>query len=124
MRRLWACLLLLCVGIALPAVGGHAHICLAEWIANTPHHGDCCCDEGGNRPEKSECCIELERLPDGLQPAPQPVVPPAPVLDLNLLETWPPQERIVSPGRGGQAERIRGPAPPSVRRALLAVWRN
>ena len=122
-RQVIAVLLLLCLGLSAPAAGGSVRVCVAALMAAQVEDPDCCDDCGSSDDEHAPCCVELKKLPDAQSPAPMPVVPDVPVIDLG----W--QRILVVPESGIQAARvdrmrpIRGPTSAASRRAMMAIWR-
>lgn len=121
MRRILATLLLLAVGLSLPAVGGVAQICLHVWSQSG--QDECCADCGDAPLDPEPCCVELKELPDAQVPAPTPGLPAVPVLDRGWQAVLPAVD-LAAPLRGERLETpIRGPTSPAGRRSVLAIWR-
>lgn len=127
-RRIAACLLLLSLGLTVPAVAGPMHICLTEWLQSELveddccNHGSTCCDP--DQPLESPCCLDISELPDASAPPSPESLPEVPVVILDWspsllpLHAQPPVAGIAE-----RPERIRGPCSHSTHRALLEIWR-
>lgn len=122
MRTWFAGWMLLLVGLALPAAGGPARVCLGDLLpaAVEEESGDCCpdCDPSGSDP----CCVELDELPDVVAPAVEPDLPLPPLAERGA-EPLPAPAAPSVPGRGVfSATPIRGPTSPAAYRATLEIW--
>lgn len=128
MQKLMACLLLLCVGISIPAAATPC-ICLSELFGVDGSSScaecsmccsDCCSDEqdGPSVP----CCLELEELPDAEIYSLQMVIPPASASDLDTQSplTCFDSLRVLTLEKD---QDIRGPTLNGLPRAMLAIWR-
>ncbi|MBB5349975.1 hypothetical protein HNR46_000196 [Haloferula luteola] len=92
-------------------------------MPSSAEKSDCCdgCDEAQQK--HAPCCMKLEKLPDAQSPAPMPIVPMAPMVDLGWQGIlWLP-EAIQPVTLSAAAASIRGPTPRPYRRAMLAIWR-
>lgn len=120
MRRLLACLLLLCVGISFPVAAGGLRLCLNACSIQTLEASGCCGERGGLPADEPDCCVEWEKAPDATTPPVPPESPSVPTrtLDRVAIHPLPVFDRL--PHLGSPSERIRGPAS---RRAMLAIWR-
>lgn len=129
MRSVLTCLLVLCFGLSMPAVGGPVCLCIASlFTAEEDCCGCCgsggCCDGTSEEGEGGSCCVKLDELPDASAPEPMASAPETPVRDLV--------GEVASPSRllfrfieepEADDDRIRGPTSGSARRAVLAIWR-
>ncbi len=121
-KRLCALWLLICVGLSFPAAGGFAHLCLAESLWGNIWNSDCCDRCNGQDVAPASCCFELDSLPDGQSPQPQPVIPVAAVLELQGFHFAPLMPFLADAQKYNASRTIRGPDA-AERRACLAVWR-
>ncbi|MFC7337541.1 hypothetical protein ACFQY0_10165 [Haloferula chungangensis] len=104
-RKATAYVLLLLLGLYLPAASMSVHLCVkptsGDDLSCVIAAPDCCEEDHADaKPccEEQDCCIDLPSLPDGMEPqliaAPAPVALPAPLLladDFSLLpmrEHW------------------------------------
>ncbi len=123
MDRVIAVCLIVLLGLFAPAAGGSMRVCVASWMVASVGDDDCCSDCGADHGEHAPCCVELAKLPDAQPPAPMPVPPDVPVLELAwqpvvlLGETLVERQPVELPAS------IRGPTSASARRSLLAIWR-
>ena len=134
-RRLAASLLLFCLGLTVPAVGGPMHLCISGLLApQTMQDGCCsvsqsCCDQTNSccdteNPFDLPCCVELDDLPDAETPPSPQTTPSTPVTDLGWSSTLPSLgTQIGADASSKRPERIRGPYTASHHRALLEIWR-
>ena len=127
-RRFGALLLVLSLGLSIPAVAGPLHICLSGFLQAEEPKEDCCGqhsdDSESQKPEDCSCCLDLQELPEApVPPSPEPT-PGASVTDLGWTPSVPPLADIHSIEVAAERpDRIRGPTKPSDHRALLEIWR-
>ena len=98
--------------------------CLVAMMPTLLDAQNCCCEHEGGKGKTDPCCVEVHRLPDGQQPTPQPELPPVPVLDIAGPDAGITRD-VAGPSATAcpAAANLHGPAPPSLRRAMFAVWR-
>ncbi len=120
MRRLLASVLLLCVGLSLPAAGGPLCLCVAGWFEDASGCCDCC-DHCGS--DCSDECPWVESLPEAPAPESPTGLPPVPVMVLGNAATALPDSPSQSLLLLDRAAPIRGPTTGPPPRAMLAIWR-
>jgi len=124
-RRLLAALLLICVGILIPASASPVRICLLEFGLSFSHAAaECCpdCSPGTELPDP--CCVDLEELPDSGAPQLPVELPPAVVTEVPVA--WCSALLIatrISPTSFPRSVPIRGPTSPAAYRSVLGIWR-
>ena len=119
MRPFLALLLLLCVGILMPAVGGPASYCFMDAV---PAPLDCGCDCDKEVEGEMPCCMQLDELPDAQAPEPLAFTPEVSVTDLEWLPFTVSHRFNATSDYVDHSVRNRAPTS-SHRRALLAIWR-
>ncbi|GAA5481760.1 hypothetical protein [Haloferula sargassicola] len=122
MSRIVAMCLIFLLGLFAPAAGGSVRVCVASWMVASVDD-DCCSNCGSDHGEHAPCCVELAKLPDAQPPAPMPVPPDVPVLELDWQPVVVLRETIEVPQSVDRPCPIRGPTSDSARRSLLAIWR-
>ena len=123
-RQILSALLLVCVGILIPASASPVRICFLKFELNSSQ-GDskCCKDCSQESGQPDPCCLDLEELPDSGTPQVPVVLPPAIVSDVPVglcpihAMTW------ISVRNFGVSTPIRGPTSPAAYRAVLGIWR-
>jgi hypothetical protein len=125
-RRIIAAILLTCFGILLPTVASPLRICLLDdrlFLDNVGADSNCCSDCDRETEKQDSCCMDLESLPEALNPQPSLELPPMIVIDLPPEVT--PAAMWGEPGHklDTRLEPIRGPASPAAHRAVLGIWR-
>jgi hypothetical protein len=147
MRRLVSMLLLLSLGMFLPAEGTPLRLCLLENRILLPGFAACqvreteteasgkCCkgcthSEGAGR-ERSDgkqeppCCVETGKLPDTTASVFPEKLPPPVFIVLEILEFFSgaSEGSVISEKAPAGVPDIRGRGRPAERRAVLGVWR-
>ena len=128
MRRVIAALLLACLGMMVPLAATPVRLCLLEHRLLMPVSSECeakkskCCPDCGDHHEEP-CCVDLEDLPDAPPPSFPEGLPAIAAIDLPEPVFVLPPVVLVDDSIFEAAVPIRGPDSPSVRRALLEVWR-
>jgi len=129
MRRAIAALLLACLGILVPLAATPVRLCLLEHRVLVPGASECglkkskCCPDCGDHHDEKPCCVDLEDLPDAPPPSFPEGLPAIVAIDLPPTVFDLPPVVLVEDSIFEAAVPIRGPDTPSVRRALLEVWR-
>ena len=125
MRKLLSVLLLICVGILIPASASPVRICFLEFGLNS-HQADskCCpdCSQGTEQPDS--CCHDLGELPESQAPQLPVGLPAAVIADVPAgLGPSPVTIARISRGYFPVSAPIRGPTSPTAYRAVLGIWR-
>jgi len=125
MRKVVAMLLLICVGIMIPASASPARICFLEFgLKSCQAESKCCPDCNRDSGLPDPCCMDLEELPDA--PAPQlPVELPA-AAGADVPASFCAARRVLTEHyweRSFVSKPIRGPTSPAAYRAVLGIWR-
>lgn len=124
MRRLLAALLLVCVGILIPAGATPVRFCFLELGLNSAQEeSKCCpdCNQDTKRPDP--CCLDLEELPDARAPQLPRELPPAVVVDAPSMLCPSPVMTVIHRDSFFESKPIRGPTSPAAYRAVLGIWR-
>ena len=124
MRRMLAALLLVCVGILIPASASPVRICFLEFGWNSFQDDSKCCEDCSGRTEQPDpCCYDLEKLPDLGAPQNPVELPPVVVVDFPAPVCLAPLMIDLSGGCHAISTPIRGPTSPAACRAMLGIWR-
>ena len=117
MRKLTATILVICLGILLPAAAIPVRICLLD----LEERKDDCCNTCSS--DNEDCCADLAPIPDAPVPNGNFETPPfiGFALPPSMVELPPIPERIVPPPC--HARPPTGIGPPTARMAALNVWR-
>ncbi len=132
MRRLIASLLLLAMGLAVPAMAVPSRICFTS-LCEKPSASccggsciDCCQDDSSGENGTSSgpsCCMDAPTLPDATPPTTAPVLPELDIIDLGWITAVPPLRLELEDTPVKSKARIRGPTHSPTFRPLLAIWR-
>jgi len=119
-----AALLLICVGILIPASASPVRICFLELeLKSSEADSKCCtdCNRGTEQPDP--CCIDLEELPDSRTPQLPIELPAAVMTDVPQMSRPTPELKRVRRTCFPVSAPIRGPTSPAAYRAVLGNWR-
>lgn len=131
MRRLFAVLLTVCLGILIPVVALPVRVCLLDdsvllpgfsTYGESPSHKDKCCLDCGNTDSGESCCFELKKLPDAEFPTGRLVLPILVCCEYDIGISVPPYSVIAREMPFLPSAPIRSPNSPGERRALLEIW--
>ena len=123
MRRAIAALLLACLGMMIPLAASPVRICLIENEIKAAAEAPCCPKCEKEPGHGSDCCMQVDELPDA-PPAGFPEgVPPLIAVDLPVQGFILPAVELVPLEVFSAGAPIRGPDEPCKLRAKLGVWR-
>ena len=119
------------LGISLPLAVSQMRLCLLDGklllpgfttVGETATHKAKCCPDCGTDGKGDSCCHDLKKLPVSQKPSGPLVLPLLFHCELNLAFVLPPCPVAQANDPYAPSVPIRGPDPPGLRRALLAIW--
>ncbi len=124
MQRTLAALLLICVGILIPASAAPVRICFMELGLNTYQEFSKCCIDCSQESEVPDpCCHDLEELPEAIAPQFPAELPAAVITEMPVHHCLTPVTTILPLAHFPTSAPIRGPTSPAAFRAVLSIWR-
>jgi hypothetical protein len=123
MRRLIAAFLLACLGMMVPLAAAPLRICLIENKIKEAGDKPCCPKCKKETKHDSNCCVQVEDLPDAPLASFPEGIPPLMSVDLPPQPFLLPPVAIIPVESFVAATPIRGPDEPCRLRAILGVWR-
>jgi hypothetical protein len=123
MRRVIAAFLLACLGTMVPLAAAPVRICLIENKIMEAGDKPCCPKCKKETKHDSDCCVQLEELPDAPPVGFPEGVPPLMAMDLPPQAFLLPAVALVPVEVFSTEAPIRGPDEPGRLRAKLGVWR-
>ena len=123
MRRVIAAFLLACLGMMIPLAAAPLRICLLENEIMAAAAKPCCPECKKETKHESDCCMQLEELPDAPLAGFPEEVPPLMAVDLPSEPFLLPPVAVVPVETYCASTPIRGPDEPHRLQAILGVWR-